>query len=461
MKLLIGTAVRFSWIFILVFLLSFLSCAGEKQADWTLLFYFDGDNSLAEDAFKDLQELERVGSNPQIRLVAQADFPQNYKPDLAATRRFEIIQDDDPETLTSPLLESLGEADMADPRTLTDFIIWGKKNFPALSYALILWDHGEAWYQESITSQTTEVQGSRFLPAPRLRQAGKAQGWKTPSHLATQPPVFSPQPEAIFLDEDNHSDLMKNFQLREALEAAGVHFDLLVFDACIMATVEVAYELKDQADIMVASQELVQNNGLPYDVIVAGINENPEKTAEELAAGIVDDYRDYCEEIYYPQGLRPDQTLSAIRLGIDLSTLASVVDQTALHFLNNLPAEAENIFSARNEVEEFEFAPFRAHFYVDLYDLFSRLNPPANLIAGFSEGFSRTIIREYHGPVHPQTHGLSIVFPKTPDANSNYDPTYSDYDPASGTGSPSLFMQLSWDNLLSEYYRLKYPGIIP
>ncbi len=172
----IGSMFKFSSIIILAAIWSLLSCGGEKQADWTLLFYFDGDNSLAEDAFKDLQELERVGSNPQIRLVAQADFPQNYKPDLAATRRFEIIQDDDPETLTSPLLESLGEADMADPRTLTDFIIWGKKNFPALSYALILWDHGEAWYQESITSQTTEVQGSRFLPAPRLRQAGKAQG---------------------------------------------------------------------------------------------------------------------------------------------------------------------------------------------------------------------------------------------------------------------------------------------
>ena len=447
----IGSMFRFSSIIILAAIWSLLSCAGEKQADWTLLFYFDGDNSLAEDAFNDLQELEKVGSNPQIRLTAQSDFPRNFKQELAATRRFEIIQDDDTETLTSPILEVLGEADMADPQTLTDFIIWGKKYFPARRYALILWDHGEAWYQESVTSQQSEVPSSKF----------KVQSSVQPSHRATQPPPFSTKPDAIFLDDDNHSDLMKNFQVREALQAAGVHFDLIVFDACIMATIEVAYELKDQAEVMVASQELVQSNGLPYDVIVSGLNQNPEETAEELAAAIVDDYRDYCEEIYYPQGLRPDQTLSAFRLGPALESLASAVDQAALYFLNNLSAEAENIFSARSGTEEFEFEPFRAHFYVDLSDLFSRFSLPSDLAAGFAEGFSRTVIREYHGPLHPRAHGLSIVFPATPDAGSNYDPTYADYDPAAGTGSPSLFMQLSWDNLLSAYYLLKYPGIIP
>ena len=458
-----GSTLTFSLIIILASIWLFFSCGGEKRADWTLLFYFDGDNSLAEDAFNDLQELEKVGSNPQIRLVAQADFPRNFKPELTATRRFEIIQDNDTGTLTSPILESLGETDMADPQTLTDFIVWGKKIFPARRYALVLWDHGEAWYQESVTSQQSEAQSSKF----------KVQSWKKIKSSNTQEKLHIQNvlsdlelrtsdlglvnPEAIFIDQDNDSGPMKNFQLREALEAAGVHFDLIVFDACVMATIEVAYELKDRADIMIASQELMQENGLPYDVIVSGLNQNPGETPEELAAGIVDDYRDYCEEIYYPQGLRPDQTLSAVRLGTDLSALAAAVDQTALYLSDHLQAEAENIFSARNEAEELEFVPFRAHFYVDLDDLFSRLNPPADLAAGFSEGFSRTVIREYHGSLHPRAHGLSIVFPKTPDVISNYDPTYSDYDPSAGTGSPSLFMQLSWDNLLSAYYLLKYP----
>jgi hypothetical protein len=449
----------FSLIVFLTALLFFFSCGGEKPADWTLLFYFDGDNNLEEAAFNDLQELEKVGSNPRIRLAAQSDFTQGFKPGLAATRRFEIIQDDDTENLTSPILQSLGEQNMSDPKTLTDFIIWGKKYFPARRYALILWDHGEAWYQESAASQQLEVQGSKFPPGRRpIRAGGKVQS----SKLATRNPKLETYyPEAIFLDNDNHSDLMKNFQLRQALEAAGVHFDLIVFDACVMATIEVAYELKDQAEVMVASQELMQENGLPYDLIVSGLNQGPEETAEELAAVIVDDYRDYCEEIYYPQGRRPDQALSAVRLGPALESLASAVDQAALYFLNNLPAETENIFSARNGTEEFEFEPFRAHFYVDLYDLFSRLNPPSELAAGFSEGFSRTIIREYHGSLHPRAHGLSIVFPDTPDAVSNYDSTYTDYDPSAGAGSPNLFMQLSWDNLLSAYYLLKYPGITP
>ncbi len=452
-----GSMLTFSLIIILASIWLFFSCGSEKRADWTLLFYFDGDNSLAEDAFNNLQQLEKVGSNPQIRLIAQSDFSRNFKPELVAARRFEIIQDNDTGTLTSPILESLGEIDMADPQTLTDFIIWGKNNFPARRYALFLWDHGEAWYQESVTSQQSEVQSSKLPPVRRpIRAGGKAQNPLVLSYVEGKLETYNP--EAIFIDQDNNSGPMKNFQLREALESAGVHFDLIVFDACVMATIEVAYELKDRADIMIASQELMQENGLPYDVIVSGLNQNPGETPEELAAGIVDDYRDYCEEIYNPQGLRPDQTLSAVRLGTDLSSLASSVDQISLYLKDHLPTEADNIFSARNEVEEFEFVPFRAHFYVDLDDLFSRLNPPADLAAGFAEGFSRTVIREYHGSLHPRSHGLSIVFPKTPDSNSNYDPTYSDYDPAAGTGSPSLFMHLSWDNLLSAYYLLKYPG---
>ena len=461
--MLIGTSVRFSWIFILVFLLSFLSCGGENRADWTVLFYFDGDNGLAEHAFQDLQELEKVGSDHRVRLIAELDFPESADLIYSRTKRMEIARDDDPSRLGSPVIEDLGEMDMADPQTLVDFIRWGTEKYPARRYALFLWDHGDAWYQESVTSQQLEgqrlalsaVEGSKLLPAPRLRQAGKAQS----SQLTTRNSKLETyEPEAIFIDEDNGSGPMKNFQLREALAAAGVHFDLLAFDSCIMATIEVAYELKNQSDLMVASQEFMQENGLPYDVIFSRLRENPEMPPEELAVNMVDDYRDYSENVYYPQGLLPNQTLSALRLGPDLEALASAVDQAALYLLGQLPSgAADHLAQARDEAEELD--PFRPHFYVDLYDLFCRLNLPSDLFNGFAEGFSRTVIREYHGPVHPRARGLSIVFPETPDAAGNYDPTYSDYDPAAGTGSPSLFMELSWDNLLSEYYRLKYPGI--
>lgn len=451
--MLIGTSVRFSWIFILVFLLSFLSCGGENRADWTVLFYFDGDNELAEHAFQDLQELEKVGSDPRVRLIAELDFPESANLIYSRTKRMEIARDDDPSRLGSPVIEDLGEMDMADPQTLVDFIRWGTEKYPARRYALFLWDHGDAWYQESVTSKSKEVQSSKVLSAPRLRQAGKGQ-----RSDAINPKVLL-KPQAIFIDEDNGSGPMKNFQLREALAAAGVHFDLLAFDSCIMATIEVAYELRSQSDLMVASQEFMQENGLPYDVIFSRLRESPEMPPEELAVNMVDDYRDYSENVYYPQGLLPNQTLSALRLGPGLEALASAVDQAALYLLGQLPSGADSLAQARDEAEELD--PFRPHFYVDLYDLFCRLNLPSDLFNGFAEGFSRTVIREYHGPVHPRARGLSIVFPETPDAAGNYDPTYSDYDPAAGTGSPSLFMELSWDNLLSEYYLVKYPGIAP
>ena len=74
--------------------------------------------------------MELVGSNPQMNIVVQLDRAQgafNGDGDWTDTRRYLVTQDNDVNTITSPVVESIGEADMGNPQTLVDFVSWADR----------------------------------------------------------------------------------------------------------------------------------------------------------------------------------------------------------------------------------------------------------------------------------------------------------------------------------------------
>ncbi len=91
----------------------------------------------------------------------------------------------------------LGPVDMGDPQTLKDFITWGKSNYPAGKYALVIAGHGDGWKQIGLDPSSP--------------------GWRQ-------------EYDALYMGE-----------LTTALQ--GQSFDLIALDACMMAAVEVAWQL--------------------------------------------------------------------------------------------------------------------------------------------------------------------------------------------------------------------------
>lgn len=104
---------------------------------------------------------------------------------------------------------------------------------PADSYGLVLWSHGTGW---------VETNDSRSLSAPD----------DLDSRLI--------QPLSFGVDGDYE---MKVTSLAKALE--GRTFDFLYFDCCLMGSVEVAYELRNAAPVIVASPTELQVFGQRYD----------------------------------------------------------------------------------------------------------------------------------------------------------------------------------------------------
>lgn len=228
----------------------------ESVARWNFLVFMNGDNNLETYVTHDLNELEAVGSGDGVNVLVQADRIDGYDTtdgDWTGTRRYLIQGDTDEEVVSSPVLEDLGELDMGDPAVLADFVAWASEHYPAEHTVLILWDHGNSW------SATTGA----------------------------------PPPPSISSDDTSRSEMSiaggdLEAGLADWVEEHGT-FDIVGFDACLMASWEVAHSLKDQADWLLGSQISVNWEGYRYGPALAYLREDPDADAETLALQMVND----------------------------------------------------------------------------------------------------------------------------------------------------------------------------
>jgi hypothetical protein len=246
---------------------------------WTIMVYMMGDNNLSNKVDVDLNSMEdAVLTNNTV--VVMADYGGT-----TGAKRGKIIHDADTGHVTSPLT-NLGSINMGNPSTLSNFIQWSVSAYPADHYALVLWDHGGGLYGVG--------SGENLYPK----------------------------------------------QIRQAITDSGIHLDIVTFDACLMGMAEVAYELRDVADYMTASEQLSHKfdvfgffpyYSFPYKDIFGQINASPNINPHDLACAIVSKYGNSFINIVYPIGL----TQSAIdlskmgALGSSLNSLASAVIQNA------------------------------------------------------------------------------------------------------------------------------------
>ena len=182
--------------------------------NWTFMVYLDGDCDLEPFAIADLNEMEEIGSTDDVNIVAlvdrwdgtgaDADYPDDTSNgDWTEARIYYIEKDNDTSNITSTMLSSEGELNMGDPDTLVDFAENVYDNYPAQHYALIFWDHGMGW------------------------------------------PGVCP-------DDSAGHDALELTELDAALDEIttyyGKNLDLIGFDACLMAMLEVDHEIADYGD---------------------------------------------------------------------------------------------------------------------------------------------------------------------------------------------------------------------
>lgn len=81
--------------------------------------------------------------------------------------------------------------------------------------------------------------------------------------------------------------------LANALELADIHLQYLLFDACYMGGVEVAYSLKDNTDVFVASPTEIINAGMPYNLIGNNLLQPQGVDWKEVCNKFLEFYKNY------------------------------------------------------------------------------------------------------------------------------------------------------------------------
>jgi hypothetical protein len=247
-----------------------------KGGDWTVMVFMNGDNDLEQDAWQDLNSMEMVGSTEKVKIVVQMDTPRE------GTRRYFVRQDNDPSQVTSPVLEDLGRVDMGDYRNLIDFVRFCVENYPSSRYALVLWNHGGGFRKRDISF---DFSTGNAITIPQL-----------------------------------------GYALSQIRSILGKNLDLLGMDACLMAMVEVAYEVRDYARVMVTSQEFVPGEGWDYAGLLQILVNAPSMDEKALARSIVDTYVNYYTRIEVTQSV-----IDLPKVGV----LAQALDSLAQEILND------------------------------------------------------------------------------------------------------------------------------
>ena len=371
--------------------------------NWTFMVYLDADNDLEKYGIKDLNEMEKIGSSDEVNVLVLFDRwnGTNGEPEdddtsngnWTNTKAYFVTKDDDSDNINSIELDDMGEENMGDPNTLSDFVNNSIKNFPAQRYALVIWNHGAG-----------------FL--------------------------------GVCVDEQNNGDYLSmndlNYALQNINNNISQKIDFIGFDACLMQMAEVGFEMEEYVDYCVASEETEPGDGWNYETILNNLTASPEMEPEQFARSIVLDY-------FNNYGKNNNYTMSAIDL-MQLKSLGRDIDDFSNRLIDNFSKYENEIRGSRNNVQTYD------NFGVEDVDLFHfasliKENIDNTDIKNSSQmlmdAINITVIAEEHGDESENSSGLSIYFPLN---QSYYFEIYKEIImPNSAT----------WDEFLQEFFDIR------
>lgn len=245
----------------------------------TVLVYIAGDNSLRSFATEDLAEMtegmQSVDDNSYNLLV--------YIDTGSSPKLIRLKKDKKKNVVQEELIATYEGRNSVDVSKMKEVINTAFSEYPAQSYGLVLWSHGEGWLAKS---------------------QNKTRWW----------------------GQDGGSNYMDISELKDVLRNAP-HLSFLLFDACFMQSVEVVYELKEHADYIIGSPTEIPAPGAPYQKVVPAMFAN-NASATDIAKAYFEFYADenlYTGKLPYNWGLGDPWTA-----GVSVSVVnTSMLEQLA------------------------------------------------------------------------------------------------------------------------------------
>lgn len=258
----------------------------QPKSKWTILTYIAAHNNLEDFGMRSLRQIAGVGSTEQVMHGVLFDGPSSASRYILGAPGKSLHKD------------NFVDFDSGDPGRLIETATWLFQQYPAERYGLVLWSHGSGWQPHEIQQVAQKVRGDTQLDVGESKERAAASGSQVlfRTSLAQIVKENLPAERAVLFDDGTgHSlDTLELERVTRQIQAAiGQPVDLLGMDACLMANLEVAYQVRQSVGYLVASEELVPGHSWPYDITYGKLKDNPDLTAEQLSALVVQDYVAY------------------------------------------------------------------------------------------------------------------------------------------------------------------------
>lgn len=226
----------------------------EETATRTVLVYIMGDNSLSDFSSSDISEMEAGMSNVDATKYNLLIYVDTY----GSTPKLIKLDKNSSGKVIETVVKAYDEQTSTDETVMKSVFSSVFSAYPAESYGLVLWSHGEGWIPFS--NSTSKAITSRWI-------GQDTNGGTTDNRL--------------------------NISTLASVLSTAPHFDFVLFDACFMSSAEVLYDLRSYADYFIGSATEIPGPGAYYTDAVPAMFATS-NDAEKVA----DSYYNYYKNLY-------------------------------------------------------------------------------------------------------------------------------------------------------------------
>lgn len=346
----------------------------EPTADHTLLIYMAADNN-------GMAKFCDGNINACIQGLREAKQPLNliiFKDTGAKPVLFQLKRNaKNKQKVDTLYIKKYTEyVNTSDPAFLAEVVNATFEACPARIKGFEYWSHGGSWVPD---------------------------GWSPSKAQAARPAQRASQ----YIGVDNYR-YMQLWEFREALEKCP-HLDYILFDACNMATAEVAYELRQHCDYIFASAQEIMGDGFPYATMVASLSDAYKSGVEPTLRTCVD----LMQQRYPSNG-----SLSLIK-SAEMDPLAQAYAQLLLEHPGQLEILSQNAYSIQSGWQHYGGGdPTRSiYYYYDLAEVAEYLEGDVSAQLKSAVPYSYcapSYYSMYDGCNHALTHftGLAVSVPE-------------------------------------------------
>ena len=229
---------KFYTLLCISFLILFTACNQDddpvpaEKVTRTVLAYIMADNSLSGFASSDIDEMMKGMSTVDASLYNLLVYVDDASSENSQSYSFPTLyrlSKDKRGNVTKEIIREYKEQVSTDPSVMQEVMKRAFTEYPAESYVLVVWSHGEGWIPS---------------PLPIVKNASTRWIGQDGGHYL------------------NITDMVSVF------EAVGCHLDFILFDACFGQSIEVAYELRNNVSYIIGSPTEIPGPGASYDKVV-------------------------------------------------------------------------------------------------------------------------------------------------------------------------------------------------